>query len=50
MSLSGRTDAIIGLQLSFPTAPAGKYRLILETIESVSGESATLQTELELMK
>lgn len=50
MSLSGKTDAIIGLQLSFPNAPAGKYRLILETIESVSGESATLQTDLELLK
>jgi VWFA-related protein len=48
MSLSGKTDAIIALQLSFPNAPAGKYRLIIETIESVSGESATLQTDLEL--
>ena len=48
LSLSGKTDAIIGLQLSFPNAPAGKYRLILETVESVSGESTTLQTELEL--
>jgi VWFA-related protein len=46
--LTGKTEVAAGCQLLFPKVPPGKYRLIIETIESISGESATLQTDIEL--
>lgn len=46
----GQTKAILGLMLSFPKAPAGKYRLILEVGPSGLAETANLETDLELVK
>jgi VWFA-related protein len=43
-----REAVAIGLQFRFPKAVAGRYRLIIEAIEAKSGQSALLQTDLEI--
>jgi VWFA-related protein len=45
----GKTKAILSLMLSFPKAPAGKYRLVLEIGQSGLTEATMLETDLELM-
>ncbi len=49
MVLSGKSEAVVAMSLSFQNVPAGKYRLILETREASSAQSAMLQTDLEFV-
>jgi hypothetical protein len=44
------TEATIGLNLRFKDVTPGKYRLIIEITEAKSSQTATLQTDLELVK
>jgi VWFA-related protein len=50
MSPLGKAEAIVALNLPFKDVPPGKYRLIIEASEAASGETATLQTDLEFIK
>ena len=50
MSPVGDAEAVVVLSLSFQDVPPGKYRLILETSETASSKTATLQTDLEFIK
>jgi VWFA-related protein len=49
MSVAGRSEAVVSLSLPFQGVPPGKYRLVVEVTEAASSESATLQTDLELI-
>lgn len=44
-----QTEAVVGLAVSFPDVPAGKYRLMLEVGDATPAQSAMLQTDLELI-
>lgn len=48
MSAEGNAEAAVALSLPFKDLPPGKYRLIVETSEAASAETATLETDLEL--
>jgi VWFA-related protein len=50
MSAVGNAEAAVVLSLSFQDVPPGKYRLIIETSEADSLKTATLETDLELIK
>jgi VWFA-related protein len=39
---------VIGIPLSFPEAPPGRYRLVLDVVEEVSGRSTVLQTQIKI--
>jgi len=47
---SGSNEATIGLTLKFQDVTPGKYKLIIETTELPSSQTATVQTDLELLK
>lgn len=49
MSAAGDGEAAVALSLSFQEVPPGKYRLIIETAEAASLQTATLQTDLEFL-
>jgi hypothetical protein len=49
LSLVGKSEAVVGLNLNFPSAKPGKYKLIFETTDASSAEKATAQTDLELV-
>jgi VWFA-related protein len=44
------SEAVVGLRLPFPNVPPGKYRLMIEIAEKGSGQSATLQTDIEYVQ
>jgi VWFA-related protein len=46
---TGKTEAIIGLNLPFEQAPAGKYKLVIETSEVNSKQSVTVETDLQFL-
>jgi hypothetical protein len=46
----GKSEVVVGLPLSFPSAKAGKYRLLVETTNAGSAEAATAQTDIELVQ
>ena len=46
---SGSNEATIGLTLKFKDVTPGKYRLIIETTELPSSQTAAVQTDLELL-
>jgi hypothetical protein len=48
MSAIGAAEAAIYLTLPFQQAPPGKYKLVIEVVEPVSSQSATLSTDIEL--
>ncbi|MBN1566618.1 MAG: VWA domain-containing protein [Acidobacteria bacterium] len=50
MSPLGKSEAVVVCSLKFPDVPPGKYRLIIETSEAASPETATLQTDLEFVE
>jgi len=50
MSRVGKGEAVVVLQVSFPGVPPGNYRLVLETSETASSQTATLQTDIEFVK
>jgi hypothetical protein len=41
------TECVVGLRLPFQNVPPGKYRLAIETTETGSAQTATIQTDLE---
>jgi VWFA-related protein len=43
----GKAEALVTLTVSFKQVPTGKYRLIIETGESGTQDTATLQTDIE---
>ncbi len=47
---SDSNEATIGLTLKFQDLMPGKYKLIIETTELPSSQTATVQTDLELLK
>ena len=49
-SPAGKAEALVALTISLPSVPPGKYRLIIETGEPGSQDTATLQTDLEFVK
>jgi len=49
-SPAGSAEAVVGLQLPFQNVPPGKYRLVIETKEAGSTQTATLQTDLEFVQ
>jgi len=48
LSPAGPTEVVVGMRLPFQSVPAGKYRLAMEITEAGTGQSATIQTDLEL--
>jgi hypothetical protein len=46
---AGKTEVAAGCQLSFSKVPPGKYRLEVEIRDTVSAETATLQTTVEFV-
>jgi hypothetical protein len=54
LSPDGKTEASVGLSLSFPGAEAGKYRLVVEVSQPDASDGAgnpvRLETDLELVK
>ncbi len=44
------SEAVVGLRLPFRNVPPGKYRLMIEIAEKGSGQSATLQTDIEYVQ
>lgn len=50
MAPVAKGEAVVVVSLTFPNVPAGKYRLVLETSETTSAQTATLQTNLEFSK
>jgi VWFA-related protein len=46
MSPTGNGDAAVAIRLPFQNVPPGKYRLIIETSDAASSQTATLQTDL----
>ena len=46
---SGDTVASIGFTLTFQDVSPGKYRLVIETTDAKSSQTATVQTDLELV-
>jgi len=49
MSPAGPSEVVVGLRLPFQNVPPGKYRLVIETKEAGSAQTATLQTDLEFV-
>jgi VWFA-related protein len=45
---TGRTDAVVGIPLPLAGIAAGDYRLVIETRETTSGQSVTIETDLQL--
>lgn len=39
---------VIGIPLAFPEAPPGRYRLVLDVVEEVTGRSTVLQTQIKI--
>jgi hypothetical protein len=48
LSPLNKSEAVVGFTLTFPQAAPGKYKLVIETTEAASAQSATTQTNLEL--
>ncbi len=46
----GKAEALVAITISLSPVPPGKYRLIIETGEPGSHDTATLQTDLEFVK
>jgi len=44
--LTGKTDAIIAINLTFGKVTPGKYRLLVETADTISSQSVRLETDL----
>jgi len=44
--LTGKTDAIIAINLNFEKVTPGKYRLLVETVDALSSQSVRLETDL----
>jgi hypothetical protein len=49
-SKTGNSEVTIGINLPFQNTKPGKYRLQIEISEAASSQSATVQTDLELVK
>lgn len=47
--LASNTEVAVGCQLSFSKVPPGKYRLEVEISDTVSAETATIQTAVEFV-
>jgi len=43
-------EAVVALRLPFQNVPPGKYRLVIETADPISSQTAVLQTDLELVQ
>ncbi|MDM7995863.1 MAG: VWA domain-containing protein [Acidobacteriota bacterium] len=48
VSPAGPSEVVVGMRLPLQSVPAGKYRLAMEISETGTGQSATIQTDLEL--
>ncbi len=48
VSPAGPSEIVVALRLPLQGVPAGKYRLAMEISETGTGQSATIQTDLEL--
>jgi len=49
ISIVDKSEAVVGLILNFPSAQPGKYKLIFQITDASSAETATAQTDLELV-
>jgi len=49
LSPTGPAEAAVAVSLPFQNVPPGKYRLAIQATEPRSGQSATLQTDLEFV-
>jgi VWFA-related protein len=48
VSPAGPSEVVVGMRLPLQSVPAGKYLLAMEISETGTGQSATIQTDLEL--
>jgi hypothetical protein len=46
---TGKAEVIVGLNLPFEKAPAGKYKLVIETSEVSSKQSVTVETDVQFL-
>ena len=49
ISMVNKSEAVVGIILNFASAQPGKYKLIFQTTDASSAETATAQTDLELV-